>query len=135
MANAAMTPRSLRLGVQKGEIQANVAPGRYRLRITDGTSGLMLELDTRQLGDEPLAVTLASEPTLRVDPRPLAEPVRLVLRTTTGSVVYDRWITWRSEFSVQLPAGEYRATTQGLRGEPREEAVALPGSGGRLVLR
>ncbi|HEU4419059.1 MAG TPA: carboxypeptidase-like regulatory domain-containing protein [Planctomycetota bacterium] len=134
MANAALTPRTLRLGMQKGEIQANVAPGRYRLRVTDGTSGAMLELDTRQLGDEPFLVTLASEPTLRVDSRELDGPARLVLRTGTV-VVYDRWITWRSEFSVQLPAGEYRATTQGLRGEPREEAVALPATGGKLVLR
>jgi len=135
MANAALTPRSLRLGVQKGEIQVNVAPGRYRLRVTDGTNGAMLELDTKQLGEEPLTVTLAPEPTLRIDSRELAESARLVLRSGAGAVVYDRWITWRSEFSVQLPAGEYRATTQGLRSEPREESVALPATGGRLVLR
>lgn len=130
-----LSPRSTRLAVEKDELKANVWPGRYLLRIAAGSNGALVEFDTRRLGGEALTVALQPEPTLQIDPSQLDEPVRLVLRNATGAVVHDRWITWKTVFPVQLPAGEYKASLQRVRGDRREEPVTVAVAGGKYVLR
>jgi hypothetical protein len=134
-AQPGLSPRSERMLVAKGELRSQVAPGRYRLRLTAGTGGALVDLDTRRLAGEPLVVALQPEPALAIDPSQLDEPARLVLRGSNGAVLHDRWVTWKSVFRVQLPAGDYRVTVQRLRGDPREESLTLPAEGATYVVR
>lgn len=125
----------IRFGLQRGEATVRVAPGRYRLRLQQKGSGASVEIDTRRTGGEPIVVTLGDEPSVRIDPTALDEPVRCELRTPNGHVVYDRWITWRRAYEVQVPVGDYRVRIERLDGTGRDEALTVPAAGTTLVLR
>lgn len=127
--------RSLRLGVRKRELQAELWPGRYRLRITGKGLGAAREFDTRQLGDAALAIELQTETELQLDSTQLADPAQFVLTDGRGVVWSDRWITWQSRWNQQLPPGEYRWSLRGLDGNERTGAVTVAASGGKLVLQ
>jgi len=132
--NPMLRPRQQRLGLRKGEVDAKVVPGRYLLRVTHKGGGAQLELDTQRVGTEPLVVTLVPEPSLRIDPREIDEPVRCEVRSTNGQLVYDRWVTWTRTFDVQLPVGTYRVSVTRLDGPPRDEMLTVPPQGTTYLL-
>jgi len=132
--HGALRPRGVHMRAKGDDLQAQVTPGRYRLRITGG-GGALLEFDTTKLGAEPLVVALQAEATLRLDSSALADPVQLVLRGPTGAVVFDRWITWKSAWEQLLLPGTYAVEVRSLAGQSRREELIVPADGARYVLR
>lgn len=133
-AHAALAPAPIRVAGRNGELRADIAPGRYGLRLSGSDRGACVDFDTRRLGSEPLVVALASQPSIRVTPSSAGEPMRLVLQDSNGLVAYDRWITWTTPFSVSLPAGDYRVRIERVGGEARDELLTVPAEGVRYVL-
>ena len=125
----------IRFGLRQGEATVRVAPGRYRLRLQQKGRGASVEIDTRRTGGEPIVVALVDEPSVRIDPNAVDEPVRCEIRTPNGHVVYDRWITWRRPYEVQVPSGDYRVRIERLDGTVRDEALTVPAAGTTFVLR
>lgn len=126
---------AVRLHAAGAGIRAEVAPGRYLLRVEHGDRGALVELDTRRLGADPVVVTLTSAAVLSIDAAEVSDPVRFELCTSDGQQM-GAWILFeRRSLDVKLPPGDYRVRTQRIDGGRREERVTLPPEGTTLVLR
>lgn len=121
------------LAIRNGKAQAQVADGRYRLRLT-GAGGASLEFDTQQLGDRPLTVTLQPEAKLKIDSSAVMQPTRLLLQAPDGGVVLDRWVTWRGLWDRDVLPGTYRVTLQPLGDAARTLSVDVPPDGATLTM-
>ncbi|MBM4061615.1 MAG: carboxypeptidase regulatory-like domain-containing protein [Planctomycetes bacterium] len=132
--HAALRPASLSLHGKGDDLQATVPPGRYQLRIGGG-GGAWVDVDTARLGSEPLVVALQPEAVLRLDSRELREPVRVVLRTATGAVELDRWITWKSAWEQPLLPGTYTVGQSTIEGGATQQQLVVPAGGARFVLQ
>lgn len=128
-----LAERSLRLSLDRGKGTVGLVDGRYRLMVS-GRGGARVEFDTRALGEAPLEVTLQPEATLEIDPTAAAGPTRLLLRSTDGAVVFDRWVTWRTRWRLPLLLGTYAASIQSMQGQVREQVLEVGPEGGSIIL-
>ena len=125
---AGAAPDEQRISVREGMVRAKLPDGRYRLRLT-GAGGALVDFDTRALGGEPLVVTLQPEAKIQFDPSRLDEPAQLIVQTANGTVVLDRWITWKGKWDQLVLPGSYRVTVKPLAGAARTVAVEVPADG------
>ncbi|MCK5943543.1 MAG: carboxypeptidase regulatory-like domain-containing protein [Planctomycetes bacterium] len=132
-AHAALAADSMRLYVRNGEAKLRLAEGRYLLRCS-GAGGASRVIDTRALGDGPLVVHLEPEATVQIDSTALAAPTRLVISTTDGAAVFDRWVTWTSVWERAMLPGSYRITTTTLGGEVRTQTLEVPAAGAKFSM-
>lgn len=131
--HAALQQDDVELSFRKGEAKAPLVEGRYLLQVR-GAGAARRIVDTRSLGDTPLVVELQAEAMVQVDSSATAAPTRLVLTTEDGTRVYDRWITWRSRWDLNLLPGRYQVETTPLGGAASMRSLDVPSDGAKLVL-
>lgn len=131
--HAALRPFEHRLPFRNGEAKLELVDGRYLLQVR-GAGGVRRVVDTRVLGDAPLVVELQPEAKLQIDPSAIVPPTRLVLTAEDGTVVHDRWITWRGRWEMPLLPGRYQVAITPLGGTTSTRSLDLPSDGAKLVL-
>jgi len=131
--HAALRPLEHRLPFRNGEVKIELVDGRYLLQVR-GAGGARLVVDTRALGDAPLVVELQPETKLQIDPSAKTTPTRLLLTAEDGTVVHDRWVTWRSRWDLTLLPGRYQAAITPLGGTTSTRSLDVPSDGAKLVL-
>lgn len=129
----ALGPGELRLSARDGRVQVELADGPYRLHVR-GAGGAVQTIDTRTVGDGPLVVRLTPETMLQVDSSATTTPTRLVLTTSDGVPLVDRWVTWRRRWPEALLPGSYQVTTTTLGGAATTRSLDVPLTGATLVL-
>jgi hypothetical protein len=132
LPHAATVWRNMRLHVSAQEANVSLVDGRYLLRVSRG-AGAVQEVEVRGPGHAPIDVALVPEAPLHFDLTALTDPTRLVVTTSAGHPVYDRWIASRGRWDLPLPAGSYRVTATPLVGEPRVQVIELPEAGAKFV--
>lgn len=132
-SHAALRQFERRLSFRNGEAKLGLVDGRYLLQVR-GAGGVRRVVDTRSLGDGPLVVELQPEATLQVDSSATPTPTRLVLTAEDGTVVHDRWVTWRSRWDLPLLPGRYQVTITPLGGSANTRSLDVPSDGAKMVL-
>lgn len=131
--HAALRPFEHRLPFRNGEVKLELVDGRYLLQVR-GAGAVRRVVDTRTLGDAPLVVELHPEAKLQIDPSATTTPTRLVLTAEDGTVVHDRWVTWRGRWEMPLLPGRYQVAITPLGGTTSTRSLDLPSDGAKLVL-
>lgn len=131
--HAALRPFEHRLSFRNGEAKLELVDGRYLLQVR-GAGGVRRVVDTRVLGDAPLVVELQPEAKLQIDPSAITPPTRLVLTAEDGTVVHDRWVTWRGRWEMPLLPGRYQVAITPLGGTTSTRSLDVPSDGTKLVL-
>ena len=131
--HAALRPFEHRLAFRNGEAKLELVDGRYLLQVR-GAGAVRRVVDTRTLGDAPLVVELQPEAKLQIDPSATTTPTRLVLTAEDGTVVHDRWVTWRGRWEMPLLPGRYQVAITPLGGATSTRSLDLPSEGAKLVL-
>lgn len=96
---------------------ARLAPGRYRIRAA-GTNALgIVDIDTANLGPEPVRIDLRACAKIRVTP-PADRRVQLHVRDAAGISHFRRWLSWSTAFDIDVPPGDYTFAVTSLGGDP-----------------
>lgn len=112
--------------------KVSLFPGRYSVLAMGRNGTALLELDTAALPPQPVRFDLRAGATLHIDHQFAPGLARFEIATPRGMAVYRGELGHLGTFQLELPPGDYVATTHDGTGTTRRSAFMLPAGGARL---
>jgi hypothetical protein len=128
-----LAPHTLRLQRDGELFTAQVPRGRYLVRAT-GAGTAAIAVESRELGSEPIVLSLAPEAMLRPRLATPGELLRLTVIDASGFELASDWLPSGPPSAWRVPVGSLRLLVKLRSGEQRERVVEVPPNGLELVL-